>query len=91
MIRNLMIGMSLFALSTASAIAAPAATHHAKAKVVAQASPTTPAATPTAGKSGKKTAKHTPKAKGDNAKVGTKMGAKADGAPAGEKAPDATK
>jgi hypothetical protein len=38
MIRNLMLGMSLVTLSTVSAFAAaPAASHHAKAKVVAQA------------------------------------------------------
>ncbi|HET6148487.1 MAG TPA: hypothetical protein VFH68_13220 [Polyangia bacterium] len=90
MIRNLMLGMSLVTLSTVSAFAAaPATTHHAKAKVVAQA-PAPEASTPSADKPVKKSTKKASapkKVKGD-----TKMESKSDGksgeiAPATEKAP----
>ena len=56
MIRNLMFGLSLVTLSSVSAFAAPAATtHHAKAKVVAQA-PAADAPAPSADKPVKKSA-----------------------------------
>jgi acyl-CoA synthetase (AMP-forming)/AMP-acid ligase II len=83
MIRNLMLGMSLFALTGASAIAAPAATHHAKAKVVAQA-PAADAPATTTDKPAKKAKKEKApkKDKGDATKMENK-----GSAPAGEKAP----
>jgi hypothetical protein len=62
MIRNLMLGMSLVALTTASAMAAPAAAHKTKANVVAQAGD---APAPSTDKPAKKPAKHTKKPKGD--------------------------
>ena len=92
MTRNLMIGLSLFTLTSASAIAAPAATtHHAKAKVVAQA-PAGETPAPSADKPAKKPAKHT-KAKDGKAKD-TKADSKAETKgemPSDAKAPEATK
>jgi len=87
MIRNLMIGMTLFTLTGASAIAAPAV-HQAKAKVVAQA-PSGDTAAPSsdkpADKSAKKT-KHTKKAKSDAAKTDSKTEMNNGAAPSGTKA-----
>jgi hypothetical protein len=78
MIRNLMLGMSLVTLSTVSAFAAPVATHHAKANVVAQA-PAADAPAPSADKPVKKsTKKASKKVKGET---------KGEMAPAGDKAP----
>ncbi|HEX3694368.1 MAG TPA: hypothetical protein VH374_03170 [Polyangia bacterium] len=61
MIRNTMLGLSLLALSGASAFAAPMAKHNTPNKIVAQA----PAADGTAPKDAKDTkkTKHTKKAK----------------------------
>jgi hypothetical protein len=82
MIRNLMLGMSLVTLSTVSAFAAtPAATHHAKAKVVAQA----PAAEGTTPATDKPVAKK-PAAKKASKKV-VKSESKSEMAPSTEKAP----
>jgi hypothetical protein len=91
MIRNLMLGMSLVTLSTVSAFAAaPAATHHAKAKVVAQA-PAAETTTPSGDKAVKKPAvkKASKKVvKSDAAtKTDSKMDSKSETAPAAEKAP----
>lgn len=83
MIRNLMIGMSLVTLSSVSAFAAPAATtHHAKAKVVAQA-PAGDSTAPSADKPVKKSAakKTTKKATKSDAKSDVKTNGEA--APAG--------
>jgi hypothetical protein len=81
MTRNLMIGMTLFTLTSASAFAAPAAVHQSKAKVVAQA-PAGDSAAPSsdkpADKSTKKTPKHTKKAKSDASKSETKTEMKTD-------------
>jgi hypothetical protein len=57
MIRNVMFGISLLTLTSASAFAAPAATTHSKARVVAQADTAAPAADKTAPKKEKKHAK----------------------------------
>jgi hypothetical protein len=77
MIRNLMIGMSLVALSSVSAFAAPAATtHHAKANVVAQA----PAGDSTAPATDKPVKKNAAK---KSTKKSTKSEAKTEAAPAG--------
>jgi hypothetical protein len=83
MIRNLMFGISLLALSGASAIAAPAVKHSgSKPRVVAQAGDTAAPADKTAAP--KKEKKHTKKAKGDAAKT---AGAKEmNAAPAADKA-----
>jgi len=94
MIRNLMLGMSLVTLSTVSAFAGTptATTHHAKAKVVAQA-PAPEASAPSTDKPVKKSTKKAaaPKkmkseVKGD-AKGDVKMEKGAESAAAGEKAP----
>ena len=87
MIRNLMIGMSLVTLSSVSAFAAPAATtHHAKAKVVAQA-PAGDSTAPAADKPVKKSAakKSSKKATKSESKSEIKSDSKMNGeaAPAG--------
>jgi hypothetical protein len=85
MIRNLMIGMSLVTLSSVSAFAAPAATHHAKAKVVAQA-PAGDSTAPAADKPVKKSAakKSSKKATKSESKTEIKSDSKMnEGAPAG--------
>jgi len=86
MTRNLMFGLSLLTLTGTTAFAAPAATHHSKAKVVAEA-PAADAPAPASDKPAKKPAKHTKKAKGE-----TKSEMKSD-APSGAKtpAPETTK
>jgi hypothetical protein len=73
MIRNLMLGMSLVTLSSVSAFAGtPAATHHAKANVVAQA-PAADAPAPATDKPVKKsTAKKAPKKAKTDAKSDAK-------------------
>ncbi len=84
MTRNLMIGFSLLTLTSATAIAAPAAAvhHHAKANVVAEA-PAGDTAAPATDKPAKKAAKKGgKKTKGD----ATKSEMKGD-APSGAKAP----
>jgi hypothetical protein len=89
MIRNLMLGMSLVTLSTVSAFAAaPAATHHAKASVVAQA-PAAEGSTPSTDKPVKKSTKKAsaPKKVKGETKGDTKKESKGESAPAGEKAP----
>ena len=91
MIRNLMLGMSLVTLSTVSAFAAPvAATHHAKANIVAQA-PAADATAPSTDKPAKKSAKKTTASKKTTTKVESKSESKMDSkgeiAPAGDKAP----
>ena len=90
MIRNLLLGMSLVTLSTVSAFAGTptATTHHAKAKVVAQA-PAPEASAPSTDKPVKKSTKKAvapKKVKGD-VKGDTKMEKGAESAPAAEKAP----
>ena len=87
MIRNLMLGLSLVTLSSVSAFAAPAATtHHAKAKVVAQA-PAADAPAPSADKPVKKSPakKSTKKATKAESKTEIKGDSKMNGevAPAG--------
>jgi hypothetical protein len=87
MIRNLMFGLSLVTLSSVSAFAAPAATtHHAKAKVVAQA-PAADATAPSADKPVKKSAakKSTKKATKADSKTEIKTDSKmnSEAAPAG--------
>jgi len=83
MTRNLMIGMTLFTLTSASAIAAPAV-HAAKAKVVAEA-PAGDTAAPSSDKPAKKATKHTKKGtKSDAAKGDTKTEMK-NGAPSSAK------
>jgi hypothetical protein len=87
MIRNLMFGLSLVTLSSVSAFAAPAATtHHAKAKVVAQA-PAADAPATSADKPVKKSAakKSTKKATKADSKTEIKSDSKMNGeaAPAG--------
>jgi hypothetical protein len=89
MIRNLMFGLSLVTLSSVSAFAAPAATtstHHAKAKVVAQA-PAGDSTAPAADKPVKKSAakKSSKKATKSDAKSEIKSDSKMNGeaAPAG--------
>ncbi|HET6282493.1 MAG TPA: histone [Polyangia bacterium] len=70
MIRNTMFGLSLLALSGATAFAAPMAKHQTRAKVVAQA-PAADSAAPKAdapAKDAKKT-KHVKKAKTDATKA----------------------
>ncbi len=81
MIRNLMFGLSLVTLSSVSAFAAPApTTHHAKAKVVAQA-PAGDSTAPAADKPVKKSpAKKSPK-------KATKSEIKSDSKMNGEAAP----
>jgi hypothetical protein len=79
MIRNLMFGMSLLALTGASAIAAPVTTHHSKTTVVAQA-PAADAPAPATDKPAKK-AKKSKKAKDDSAKMENKAGTKTGEAP----------
>jgi hypothetical protein len=70
MIRNLMFGISLLTLTGASAIAAPAAMHGTKVRVVAQAADTAaPAGDKTAPKKEKK---HTKKAKDASKPEGAK-------------------
>jgi len=89
MIRNLMLGLSLVTLSTASAFAgAPVTTHHAKAKVVAQA-PAPEGAAPSADKPVKKSTKKatTPKKVKGETKMESKDSKSGETAPAAEKAP----
>jgi hypothetical protein len=89
MIRNLMLGMSLVTLSTVSAFAAPvAATHHAKAKIVAQA-PAADTTAPSSDKPVKKAGKKAtaPKKAKTDAKSDSKMDSKGEIAPAGDKVP----
>ena len=87
MTRNLMIGMTLFTLTSASAIAAPAV-HAAKAKVVAEApagDTAAPSSDKPADKSTKKATKHTKKGtKSDAAKGDAKTEMK-NGAPSSAK------
>jgi len=83
MTRNLMIGMTLFTLTGASAIAAPAV-HAAKAKVVAEA-PAGDTAAPSSDKPAKKATKHTKKGtKSDASKSDAKTEMK-NGAPSSAK------
>ena len=86
MIRNTMLGLSLLALTGASAIAAPAVKTTHSTRVVAQAAPAGDTAAP-ADKTAKKEKKHTKKdkaAKGDAAKTegGKEMKAAPEKAPA---------
>lgn len=79
MIRNTMFGLSLLALSGATAFAAPMVKHQARTQVVAQA----PAAdAPKDGAKAEKKAKHAKKAKGDATKGEAKTDATKPEAPA---------
>jgi len=70
MIRNVLFGISLLALSGTSVFAAPAVKHNTKARVVAQAAEATPPAGDKAAPAAKKEKKHTTKkVKGDAAKT----------------------
>lgn len=80
MIRNLMFGISLLALSGASAVAAPAVKHNAKASIVAEAAPATDSTAP-ADKPVKKE-KKAKKAKTEGKTEGTKTEGAKEMAPA---------
>ncbi len=87
MIRNLMFGLSLVTLSSVSAFAAPVATtttHHAKAKVVAQA-PAADAPAPSADKPVKKSTAKKPSKKATKSESKTEI--KSDSKMNGEAAP----
>ena len=87
MIRNVMFGISMLALSGSAFAAAPAAkTHHAKAAVVAEAAPAGDTAAP-ADKPVKKE-KKAKKAKGDATKTEGAKEMKGDKAPAPTPAPE---
>ncbi len=84
MIRNTLFGLSLLALTTGSAFAAPVKHTGSKPRIVAEAKTPAPAAgdSATADKPAKKTKKSAKKAKGDDA-------AKTDGSKEMKAAPEA--